>query len=197
VPNPDQNVLDRAFNEPILTARRVPMAANKRYNGLTAQLNIEKTDYKIVTSNNGLANPNWNKIRFSLTGGVNVAFNLFDFDDKDIAKYATIAELVALLDSKMFAATGLHFDFNLGSVAGIGIKAGGLALTIDLTAQGWEWLGFVPTNIDTGFGINKISNFGFTASYLFTTGPVPPCSPHDMHFAKIGVRYRLLTQRPR
>lgn len=203
VPQTNQNVLGNFWNEAVLTSRRIPAPFDRRYNGLTAQLNIVESDltvtpdYKIVTSNNRLTSPNWNKIKISSDGNTWVEFDLFDYDANGIAKYQTLLELQVLLNVKLLAEMELALDFDPG-IPGVGIKfSDDSPLYIDFTGQGWEWFGFVPTNVDVGFGTNIISNVGFGADYLYATGPVPASTPSVIHFAKLAVRYSIFEARPR
>lgn len=196
VPITSQNVLDALFNEPVLTARRVPAPPNKRYNGLTAQLNVEESDYRVIVANNQSVNPNWNMIRIA-TGATWYEFNLFDFDVNGIAKYLGIMDLMSAFIFKTLAQTGRELDIYIGSL-GTGFKfVDGSKLYIDLTAQGWEWFGFVPTGLDNGHGVNIISNESNALEYLYPTGPFPFYTPHAIHMAKLSVMYDQFNARPR
>lgn len=199
---PPQNVLGGFFNEPVLTTRRVPSPTTKRYNGLTAQLNINEPDeYRIIAANK-VTNPNWNIIRIG-NGGINIEtgtpwweFNLFDFDSEGIFNSDGLASLYSILETKVFEELGMDLDPSYVTNGKMGFL-GGMPIYIDLTAQGWEWFGFVPTNRDEGWGINIISNDGSPSQALPPTGPVPLYAPHQIHFAKLAVRARVLGARPR
>lgn len=199
-----QNVLGNLLNEPVLTSRLISAPPNKRFNGLEAQLNIEDSQYKIVAADT-ITNPNWNKIRIGhISGGILKwkTFNLFDFDTKGIAKYVTISELYDLLVQKTFVATtDKTLEFNVAN-GGNGMRYDDSSpLYIDLSYQGWEWFGFVPTGRDDGNGVNIITNyvppFELGGSYIYPTGPAPAYTPHDIHFVKLNVRYDVFEARPR
>lgn len=200
LPTESQNVLDAMFNEPVLTARRIMPPKNKRYNGLSAQLNIEEPEYKVVHGCRDVAaaNPNWGKLRISTDNVMWYEPQLFTFDGNGISKHATLFELMGQLIAKVSASIGLTLDVDPYNVAGCGLKfATEEDLYIDLSAQGWEWFGFVPTNLDLGYGVNIITNKTDHKLYLRATGPVPVCTPHAIHLAKLNVRYSVLGARPR
>lgn len=209
VPVLTENMLGGLFNEPMLTARRVPSPANKRYNGISAQLNIQESDFKIIAAKSTLVVPaiappvgtpptNWNYIRAS-TNNVNwVTFPLFDYDSEDIAKYYLILELVNVLQLKLANAIAQPVSIDPITTSGVGIKfPDGVPLYIDLSCSGWEWFGFVPTGLNLGWGVNIISNVANTTKYVYSTGPAPCTTPRDIHFAKLAARYRVLQARPR
>ncbi len=198
VPHNNQNVLGNMWNEPVLTARRIPAPEDKRYNGITAQLNVEDTEYKIVATNRDNSIPNWNKIRVGTDTDVWQEFELFDFNDDGIAKYETLAELVDILKAKVLLATGKEL-LVVQNACGYGMKfVDDSPFYIDLTYQGWEWFGFVPTGLLNYFGdINVITNAGSPDVFISSTGPTPCNTPRVIHFAKLSVRYRIFETRPR
>lgn len=197
VPLTNQNMLQNLWNEPVLTARRIPSPSDRRYNGLTAQLNVMYNRHKIITSNNGLLNPNWGKIRFSINNVTWIQFDLMDFDSDGIAKYVNVLDLATTLNAKVTALASA-LDINAFALSGYALKfANGNPLYIDLTAQGWEWFGFIPTGRSIGYGVNILGNNANTAQYINATGPVPCSTPNQIHFAKLAVRYRILEARPR
>ncbi len=198
IPIEAQNVMGGLFNEPVLTARRIPAPATKRYNGLTAQLNLQEAGYKIVTRYNP-SEARWNKLRISLNGTTWFTISLFDVDaNTGIAKYQTLVELFTLLGAKVLVATGKTLAIDTVTLTAVGLKfTDDSPLYIDLTYPGWAWFGFVPTNLNTGFGVDKISNNSFPTSYLYSTGPVSLCTPHSIHLAKLSVRYKIFQSNPR
>ena len=200
VPSKPQNVLDGAFNEPVLTARSVNPPNTKRYNGLTAQLNIVEPEYKIISGVKDVVaeNPNWGRIKISTDGTTWTSIQLFEYNNKGIAKYVTVYELMTELYNKVQSKVGKDLAIDALNGSGCGFKFDdNTPLYIDLTGQGWEWFGFVPTNIDSGYGVNIISNQLTPTLYMRATGPIPPCTPHSIHLAKLTVKYRVLSAPPR
>lgn len=200
VPSTPENQLGGLFNEPILTTRRImPPSDATRFNGLEAQYNIEQSDEKIIISNQNVVNPKWGLIRVSVDNINWVEFQLFDFDSNGIAKYDSALDLLVLLQNKIAINFGLIVDIDVVVAAGFAIRinAGDGPLFIDLTAQGWEWFGFVPTNLDNGWGTNIISNDPDSNAYLYATGPIPPCTPQSIHLAKFSAIFDYLRADPR
>lgn len=193
------NQLDNMFNEPVLTSRLIPAPANKRFNGLEAQLNIEDSDYTIVAAN-GVTNPQWNIIRLSTDNwDTSHEFNLFDFDSKGIAKYESLEDLLTVLQTKVLEATGSDLQYTLSFERGVEFRliVPGSDLYIDLTAQGWEWFGFIPTGIDLGYGVDILSNVADKTQFIKANGPSPLYTPKSIHFVKLNVRYDIFEARPR
>lgn len=190
-----QNQLDHMFNEPVLTSRLVSAPPNKRFNGLEAQLNIEDSDYVIVAADN-VTDPEWNLIRFVDGGANTVELNLFDFDSKGVAKYESMFELIALLQAKLLL-LGYTLQYTLSLERGVEFKLQGEAMYIDLTAQGWEWFGFIPNGIDLGDGVDIVSNAADDTLYIKANGPSPLYTPRLINFVKINVRYDVFEARPR
>lgn len=194
-----QNQLDNMFNEPVLTSRLIPAPANKRFNGLEAQLNIEDSDYTIIAADN-VTNPKWNIIRLSTDNwDTSHEFNLFDFDSQGIAKYESLDDLLSVLQSKVSEETGVDLQYTLSLERGVELRliVPATDLYIDLTAQGWEWFGFVPTGINLGYGIDILSNAADNTQFIKANGPSPLYTPKIIHFAKLNVRYDIFEARPR
>lgn len=200
-PSLPQNRVGGLFNEPILTARRImPPYGATRFNGLEAQYNIKQADYKIVASNKGITNNKWNTIRVSEDGVQWYEFTLFDFDSvTNIAKYDNVLPLLGLLDQKLDSEASILPDIDLLVEGGFAIRNRNTSLPIyiDLSAQGWEWFGLVPTNLDNGWGTNIITNENDPLLYLYATGPIPACTPAAIHFAKLTAIYDFLGAQPR
>lgn len=199
VPQNTANLLGGMFNEPVLTTRRIPSPVDKRYNGLTAQLNIEEADYKVVGTNKNIT-PVWDKIRISINNVDWFEFNLFDYDTNNIAKYTSVLELLPLLVNKCNAEGEFSLAFAQPKYGILGIqdnRGPDAAIYIDMNAQGWQWFGFVPTGLDLGYGMNIVSTVDDPTDYVYSTGPIPLCTPHSIHLAKLSARYAILEARPR